>query len=109
MGVSHDPAGIEQVCGYDGGVDDSERLYTPPLNSVGPPSQRDWKRGHAGADRLALARLVWHDHTDIIPVTIEWVADDRILVEWRRHHLAEPRTTWLPKADVRSRLPINNH
>lgn len=65
------------------GVGDDEGLYAAPLNSVCPPIGKDRKGG--GSPRApVLARLVWRDHSEVVPAVVVWANryHDRVCVEW---------------------------
>lgn len=82
---------------------EDERLYRSPSNAVRPPPGTDRKNGHAGY-YLVLARLVFGHRTHIIPATVHWTSDDRVLIAWSSRPGGPERHTWLLKADVRSRI-----
>jgi len=83
---------------------DGEELLVAPLNAVSAPPGKDRKHGRAGAGMLVLARLVWRNRLSIGPAVAVWISEDVVCVEWRMHSRSRPRTTWLPREDVRPRL-----
>ena len=96
---------LEQVF-YPAGVEDDERLYAAPLNSVRPPVGKDRKGGHASRV-LVLVRLIWPRHTEIVPAVLVWANrfHDRVCVEWSPSGKSGPtRMTWLRREDVKPRL-----
>ncbi len=83
-----------------------EKLYRAPLNAVGKPPGASGK-GYYGR-RMVLARLVWADHTDIIPAVVLWREGGRVCVEWEPHRGAPKRHTWLSEDDVTPKLGLDD-
>ena len=77
-----------------------ERLYQAPRNSLGgpPPGVPKKHDGHIGDRRLVVVWLDWGSRVELVPATVEWVAGDRVLVEWRRGRTV--RRTWVARSDV---------
>lgn len=79
-----------------------EVLYPAPRNAVSAPSSRELL-APSSASTPVLARLVWpRDRVQIVPATVLRWSRDRVLIQWfPRPGAQRPRSTWLPRADVR--------
>lgn len=83
------------------GEDEGQRLYRAPRNSLGGPAGGPSRKGDGriGDGSLVVVWLDWGSHWDLVPATVEWIAGDRVLVEW--HRGAVVRRSWLHRDDVR--------
>lgn len=77
-----------------------DRLYPAPRNSLGgpPPGIPHKGDGRAGDHRLVVVWLDWGRRVELVPATVEWVAGDRVLVQWHRGRTV--RRSWLHRLDV---------
>lgn len=83
-------------------LDDADRLFPAPRNSLGgpPPGVPRKGDGRIGNGQLVVARLVWPRYVELVPGRVEWLAGDRVLVEWQRGRVV--RRSWLSRADVKA-------
>lgn len=83
-------------------ADDDDRLYPAPRNSLGgpPPGVPRKGDGRIGTGQLVVVRLVWPRCVELVPGRVEWIAGDRVLVEWQRGRTV--RRSWLARADVKA-------
>ena len=84
---------------------DDEVPLRAPRNALPPPPDRELLQ-LGSAEMLMLVRLDWGHTIEVRPCRVMNATRRAVCVEWQPKPGAKTRWTWIPRADIHSRMVL---